>query len=47
MPRCNHCESYVSKSFQRVFGDEHGQVYACPECAANAGIAEVTKHRSE
>ena len=47
MPKCNHCGSYVSNTFVRVFADERGEVHACPDCSANAGIAEVTLHRGE
>ncbi|MFC4451214.1 DUF7563 family protein [Halorussus aquaticus] len=47
MPTCNHCGSYVSNAFVRVFADESGQIRACPECSANAGIAEVTLSRAD
>ncbi|WP_435176324.1 DUF7563 family protein [Halorussus sp. AFM4] len=47
MPNCDHCGSYVSNSFARVFADERGRISACPECSANAGIAEVSKSRIE
>ncbi|WP_438267169.1 DUF7563 family protein [Halorussus salilacus] len=47
MPNCNHCESYVSNAFARVFADERGRIHACPDCAANAGIAEVALSRAE
>jgi len=45
MPACDNCGAHVSDDFERVFGDERGQVFACPSCAANAGIAETAKHR--
>ncbi len=47
MPKCNHCGSYVSNAFARVFADEHGEIRACPGCSANAGIAEVALNRGE
>lgn len=47
MPHCDHCGSTVSKAFERVFADETGRVHACPQCSANAGIAEVTRRRSQ
>jgi hypothetical protein len=46
MPACNHCEAHVSERFARVFADESGTVRACPNCAANAGIAEVARQRA-
>lgn len=45
MPDCEHCDGHVSDRFARVFGDERGDVLACPNCAANAGIAEVVRER--
>lgn len=47
MATCEHCGTHVSERFVRVFADEFGDVHACPRCSANAGIAEVTKERSE
>ncbi|MFW5957462.1 MAG: DUF7563 family protein [Natronomonas sp.] len=47
MPRCNYCDAHVSDRFARVFADERGQIHACPNCAANAGIADVSKDRSQ
>ncbi|WP_449405216.1 DUF7563 family protein [Haloferax marinum] len=46
MPVCDHCGSHVSERFARVFADKHGQVLACPNCSANAGIAEVARQRA-
>jgi predicted RNA-binding Zn-ribbon protein involved in translation (DUF1610 family) len=46
MPSCDHCGSHVSERFARVFADETGQVFACPNCSANAGIAEVARQRA-
>lgn len=46
MPRCDHCGSHVSDRFARVFADENGDLNACPECSANAGIAEVARERA-
>ncbi|WP_449404862.1 DUF7563 family protein [Haloplanus natans] len=45
MPTCKNCGNHVSKCFARVFGDEAGRVYACPNCSATAGIGEVTRER--
>jgi len=47
MSRCNHCDEHVSEDFARVFADESGRVEACPNCAANAGIAEVARTRGD
>ena len=47
MPECDHCGGHVSERFERVFADEHGQLFACPSCSANAGIAEAARHRAE
>lgn len=32
MTKCNNCESFVTPTFARVFGDNDGSVYGCPEC---------------
>jgi hypothetical protein len=46
MPSCDHCGSHVSDRFARVFADQYGRVLACPNCSANAGIAEVARMRT-
>ncbi|EJN59629.1 hypothetical protein SAMN04487950_3096 [Halogranum rubrum] len=46
MPSCDHCGSHVSERFARVFADATGRVFACPNCSANAGIAEVARQRA-
>jgi len=46
MPTCDHCNAHVSDRFARVFGDEDGQIRACPNCSSNAGIAEVAQQRA-
>jgi hypothetical protein len=46
MPRCDHCDAHVSDRFARVFADERGDIHACPNCSANAGIAEVSRERA-
>jgi hypothetical protein len=46
MSSCDHCGSHVSDRFARVFADKHGRLLACPNCAANAGIAEVARQRT-
>jgi len=46
MPECNHCGAHVSDQFARVFADKYGHIRACPNCSANAGIAEVSKERA-
>jgi hypothetical protein len=45
MPACDNCGAHVSEDFRRVFGDQRGRLFACPACAANAGIAETVRHR--
>ncbi|QKG92443.1 hypothetical protein HPS36_06115 [Halorubrum salinarum] len=47
MPTCEHCEAHVSERFVQVFGDDRRRVHACPNCSANAGIAEVAKERAQ
>lgn len=47
MPECNNCESHISEDFSRVFADDNGEVHACPNCSAQAGIAEVSMDRRE
>ena len=46
MSTCDHCGSHVSDRFARVFSDADGELYACPSCSANAGIAEVARNRA-
>jgi hypothetical protein len=46
MPECQNCGEHVSQQFVRVFALDDGRVHACPSCSANAGIAEVTRHRA-
>ncbi|MFB6117407.1 hypothetical protein [Halosegnis sp.] len=46
MPTCDHCDAHVSDRFARVFADERGELRACPNCSANAGIAEVSRERA-
>ncbi|MFW5903622.1 MAG: DUF7563 family protein [archaeon] len=45
MSSCDHCGEHVSDQFARVFGNERGQVLACPNCSANAGIAKTVLER--
>ncbi|EMA31705.1 DUF7563 family protein [Halobiforma nitratireducens] len=37
MPACENCNTHVSRQYARVFGDEHNDVHACPECAESVG----------
>ncbi|WP_303704062.1 hypothetical protein [Haloquadratum walsbyi] len=46
MTSCDHCGSHVSDRFERVFADENGRLLACPNCSANAGIAEAARQRT-
>jgi hypothetical protein len=46
MPTCDHCGAHVSERFARVFSDERGDLLACPNCSANAGIAEASRDRA-
>lgn len=46
MPNCDHCDSYVSKEFKRVFADDRGLIMACPACSSTAGIGETARHRT-
>ena len=32
MRECEACGAPVSDAFARVFGDNQGEVHACPEC---------------
>ncbi|WP_204357337.1 DUF7563 family protein [Halogeometricum borinquense] len=47
MATCDHCSTHVSERFVRVFADDSGAVRACPNCSANAGIAEVMRERTQ
>ena len=46
MPACHHCGRHVSEQFARVFADERGEIHACLDCAANAGVAQVARERA-
>lgn len=30
--RCQNCDSFVSRQFSRVFGDNNDVVHYCPQC---------------
>lgn len=45
MAECNHCGSFVSTEFARVFADNDGRIHACLECANKAGIAQTMSSR--
>lgn len=45
MATCDHCGAHVSSQFEAVFADENGEVLACPNCSAKAGIAEQSRER--
>jgi hypothetical protein len=45
MPDCKNCGNHISDDFKRVFADDNGEVRACPNCAAQAGIAEESMSR--
>ncbi|WP_439954818.1 DUF7563 family protein [Halomarina rubra] len=47
MGKCDHCGAHISERFARVFADGNGDVLACPQCSANAGIAEASQSRVE
>ena len=46
MAECDYCGAHVSERFARVFAGEDGDLLACPNCSANAGIAEVSQTRA-
>ncbi|WP_081909291.1 DUF7563 family protein [Haloferax prahovense] len=37
--RCQHCDSVVSRSFRRVFGDASNVVHRCRECDTTARLS--------
>lgn len=45
MPKCDHCGSYVSNEFKRVFADDEGLILACVSCSSTAGIGETARQR--
>lgn len=47
MPECQNCKNHISDDFHRVFSDDNGDVNACPNCSAQAGIAEVSMDRRD
>lgn len=47
MPECQNCQKHISDDFYRVFSDDNGEVNACPNCSAQAGIAEVSMERRD
>lgn len=32
VPTCHNCDAFVTPAFARVFGDNHGEVFNCPDC---------------
>jgi len=41
MRECEGCGSPVSDRFARVFGDNQGEVHACPECGVQGHYGAV------
>lgn len=42
MPECSECGGHVTSDFVRVFGID-GEIHGCPNCTANAQVAEAQK----
>jgi len=40
MPECQNCGSYVTRNFQRVFGDNQNNVQSCMDCGDRTGVRE-------
>ncbi|WP_133412191.1 DUF7563 family protein [Natrarchaeobaculum sulfurireducens] len=38
MPECQNCGSHVTARFERVFGDNDGNVHGCRECMGTTEI---------
>lgn len=38
MATCNQCGAFVTNDFIRVFGTNHGTVYACIDCTSNTEL---------
>jgi len=38
MRSCESCGSEVSSDYARVFGDNQGQVHACPDCRSQSAV---------
>jgi hypothetical protein len=32
LPTCHNCDSFVTPTFARVFGNNEGEVFSCPDC---------------
>ncbi|WP_438267134.1 DUF7563 family protein [Haladaptatus salinisoli] len=47
MPRCENCETHVTPRFIRVFGDEDGEVFACPQCSTGSELFSGETVRSK
>jgi len=40
MPHCENCGGYVTRNFQRVFGDNQNNVQGCMNCEDRTGVRE-------
>ncbi|WP_423744766.1 hypothetical protein V5735_01605 (plasmid) [Haladaptatus sp. SPP-AMP-3] len=40
MPQCDNCEAHITRRFQRVFGNEDGEVFGCPRCTTGSDLFE-------
>ena len=38
MPECQNCGSHVTARFEKVFGDNDGDVWGCRECMETTEI---------
>jgi len=43
MKECDNCGAFVSESFWRVFCDNDGALYSCPECAPMTDVHGVPR----
>lgn len=47
MPACHNCGSFVTSEFARVFGNNDGDVFGCPECMSLGLLMRGVSARQE
>ncbi|WP_162994070.1 DUF7563 family protein [Halalkalicoccus subterraneus] len=38
MPQCDECDHHVTADFHRVFADNDGRLFGCPNCLSATAI---------
>ncbi|MFC4358995.1 hypothetical protein ACFO0N_13685 [Halobium salinum] len=47
MHTCQNCQEPVTAQFARVFGDNEGRVFSCPQCPDAGAASEREEKRKQ